>query len=161
MNAIFRWSRDRSGNGTDEGVAHSHFTGSVDDIGVARGHAFCRHADDCNLYVRTQRSGERVMASVSRFLRDRLKLRVNEAKSAVDRPWKRKFLGYSMTGHRMPRLKVAPAIVKRLKGMVRQEFRKGRGRSLQTVIDVRAPKLRGWGELLQACRGEKRVRGTG
>ena len=110
----------------------------------ARGHAFCRYADDCNMYVRTQRSGKRVMASVSRFLRDRLKLRVNEAKSAVDRPWKRKFLGYSMTGHRVPRLKVAPAVVKRLKVMVRQEFRKGRGRSLQTVIDTLAPKLRGW-----------------
>ena len=127
----------------------------------ARGHAFCRYADDCNMYVRTQRSGERVMASVSRFLRDRLKLWVNEAKSAVDRPWKRKFLGYSMTGHRVPRLKVAPAIVKRLKGMVRQEFRKGRGRSLQTVIDTPRSEAAGLGELLQASGGEKRFRGTG
>ncbi len=110
----------------------------------ARGHSFCRYADDCNMYVRTQRSGERVMASVSRFLRDRLRLRVNETKSAVDRPWKRKFLGYSMTSHRVPRLKVAPTVVKRLKVMARQEFRKGRGRSLQAVIDTLAPKLRGW-----------------
>ena len=75
---------------------------------------------------------------------ERLKLRVNETKSAVDRPWKRKFLGYSMTSHKAPRLKVAPVVVKRLKGMLRQEFRKGRGRSLQTVINALTPKLRGW-----------------
>ena len=71
-----------------------------------RGHAFCRYADDCNIYVRTHRSGERVMASVSRYLQTRLKLQVNAAKSAVDRPWNRKFLGYSMTFHKQPRLKV-------------------------------------------------------
>jgi RNA-directed DNA polymerase len=109
-----------------------------------RGHAFCRYADDCNIYVRTRRSGERVMASISRFLTERLKLRVNEAKSAVDRPWNRKFLGYSMTNNKAPRLKVAPAVVKRLKDALRQEFRKGRGRSVQSVIDTLTPKLRGW-----------------
>lgn len=109
-----------------------------------RGHAFCRYADDCNIYVRTRRSGERVMASVSRFLTERLKLRVNEAKSAVDRPWNRKFLGYSMTFNKVPRLKVAPAVIKRLKDMLRQEYRKGRGRSVATLIKTFAPKLRGW-----------------
>ncbi len=109
-----------------------------------RGHAFCRYADDCNIYVRTRHSGERVMASVSRYLQTRLKLRVNAAKSAVDRPWKRKFLGYSMTFHKQPRLKVAPAVVTRLKDSVREACRKGRGQSLQTVIDALSPKLRGW-----------------
>jgi RNA-directed DNA polymerase len=109
-----------------------------------RGHAFCRYADDCNIYVRTRRTGERVMASVTRFLADRLKLRVNVAKSAVDRPWNRKFLGYSMTWHVRPRLKVAPQTVKRLKGTIREEFRKGRGRSLKHTIDTLTPKLRGW-----------------
>jgi RNA-directed DNA polymerase len=109
-----------------------------------RGHAFCRYADDCNIYVRTRRSGERVMASVSRYLQTRLKLRVNAAKSAVDRPWNRKFLGYSMTSHKQPRLKVAPAVVARLKDSVREASRKGRGRSLQTVVDGLSPKLRGW-----------------
>lgn len=109
-----------------------------------RGHAFCRYADDCNIYVRTRRSGERVMASLTQFLTDRLKLRVNVAKSAVERPWKRKFLGYSMTWHKEPRLKVAPQTVKRFKGNVRELFRKGRGRSLAHTIDTLRPKLRGW-----------------
>lgn len=109
-----------------------------------RGHAFCRYADDCNIYVRTRRTGERVMASVSRFLTERLKLRVNEAKSAVDRPWSRKFLGYSMTWHKRPRLKVSPSSVKRLKDALREHFRKGRGRKLQDVITTLTPKLRGW-----------------
>ena len=84
------------------------------------------------------------MASVSRYLQTRLKLQVNAAKSAVDRPWNRKFLGYSMTAHKQPRLKVAPAVVARLKDSVREECRKGRGRSLQTVIDGLSLKLRGW-----------------
>ena len=109
-----------------------------------RGHAFCRYADDCNIYVRTRRSGERVMVSVTRFLEERLKLRVNAAKSAVDRPWNRKFLGYSMTMHKQPRLKVAPAAVQRMKDALREEFRRGRGRSLRTTIATLAPKLRGW-----------------
>jgi len=109
-----------------------------------RGHAFCRYADDCNIYVRTRRSGERVMASVSRYLQTRLKLQVNAAKSAVDRPWNRKFLGYSMTAHKQPRLKVAPAVAARLKESVRDACRKGRGRSLQAVIDGLSQKLRGW-----------------
>ena len=65
-----------------------------------RGHTFCRYADDCNVYVQSRRAGERVMASLTRFLAERLKLTVNGAKSAVDRPWKRTFLGYTMTAHR-------------------------------------------------------------
>jgi len=109
-----------------------------------RGHAFCRYADDCNIYVRTRRTGERVMVSITRFLADRLKLRVNVAKSAVDRPWNRKFLGYSMTRHIRPRLKVAPQTVARLKGSIREAFRKGRGRSLANTINTLTPKLRGW-----------------
>ena len=79
-----------------------------------RGHAFCRYADDCNIYVRSQQAGERVMASISRFLADTLKLTVNAAKSAVARPWERKFLGYSLTWHKAPKLKIAPSSLKRL-----------------------------------------------
>jgi RNA-directed DNA polymerase len=109
-----------------------------------RGHAFCRYADDVNIYMRTKRSGDRVMASLTRFVGQRLKLGVNADKSAVDRPWKRKFLGYSMTWHKRPRLKVAPEAIKRLRGALREVFRKGRGRSLQVTIDALAPKLRGW-----------------
>ena len=110
-----------------------------------RGHVFCRYADDCNIYVRTKRSGERVLRSITQYLEKRLKLRVNRDKSAVDRPWKRKFLGYSMTFHKMARLKASPESVKRLKGKLRQQFRRGRGRNIKRFIneDLK-PKLRGW-----------------
>lgn len=109
-----------------------------------RGHAFCRYADDCNIYVRILRSGERVLASFSRFLSEKLKLKVNTAKSEVGRPWERKFLGYSMTWHKRPRLKVAPAVVKRLKDSIRTLCRQGRGRSLKRTIAELAPKFRGF-----------------
>ena len=84
-----------------------------------RGHAFCRYADDCNIYVRSRQAGERVLASLTRYLHEGLKLRVNPDKSAVDRPWNRKFLGYSMTFHQKPRLKVAPKSVERFKAKLR------------------------------------------
>jgi len=109
-----------------------------------RGHAFCRYADDCNIYVGTQRAGERVMESVARFLEKKLKLRVNREKSAVDRPWKRKFLGYSMTAHKSPRLRVAPQSIKRFKDKLREQFRRGRGRNLAKFIEELKPILRGW-----------------
>ena len=110
-----------------------------------RGHAFCRYADDSNIYVRTKAAGERVMASITRFRWCRLKLRVNRDKSAVDRPWKRKFLGYGMTWHKRPRLTVAPESVKRLRGKLRQQFRLGRGRNLRRFIQEGLnPHLRGW-----------------
>jgi RNA-directed DNA polymerase len=109
-----------------------------------RGHRFCRYADDCNIYVRSKRAGERVMRSVSQFLIKRLKLKVNSEKSAIDRPWKRKFLGYSMTFDRQPRLKVAPVSVKRFKNRLRELFRAGRGRNLAKVIGELHPILIGW-----------------
>ena len=109
-----------------------------------RGHAFCRYADDVNIYVRTKRSGERVLASITRFLERRLKLKVNHDKSAVARPWQRKFLGFSMTFHRQPRLKVAPASIKRLKSKLRDLFRRCLGRSMSWVIGELKPILRGW-----------------
>jgi RNA-directed DNA polymerase len=109
-----------------------------------RGHAFCRYADDCNVYVRSKQAGGRVMASLTQFLHEKLKLRVNPDKSAVDRPWNRKFLGYSMTFHRKVRLKVAPKSVERFKAKLRVSFRKGRGRNLQRFIQELAPILRGW-----------------
>ena len=110
----------------------------------ARGHRFCRYADDCNIYLQTRRSAERVMASVSRFLEERLKLKVNRSKSRVDRPWNRSFLGYSMSFHKAPRLKVAPASVKRHKQKVKGILRRGRGRKLATVIEELRPVIRGW-----------------
>jgi RNA-directed DNA polymerase len=109
-----------------------------------RGHKFCRYADDCNVYVRSRQAGERVMASVTEFLERRLRLKVNREKSAVARLWERKFLGYSMTWHKQPRLKVAKSSVQRLKAKVRVIFREGRGRSLNRVIKELNTLLRGW-----------------
>lgn len=91
-----------------------------------RGHAFCRYADDCAIYVRTKRSGERVMASLSQYLETRLQLPVNTTKSVEARPWQRTYLGYSMTFHRQPRLKVAVQAVARLRSKLRAVFRRGR-----------------------------------
>ena len=109
-----------------------------------RGHAFCRYADDCNIYVRMQQAGERVMASITRFLADKLKLTVNMTKSAVARPWERKFLGYSMTWHKAPRLRIAPASYQRLEQRVREVLNGARGRSLRAAIEELNPLLRGW-----------------
>jgi RNA-directed DNA polymerase len=109
-----------------------------------RGHRFARYADDCNVYVRSKAAGERVMASLERFLWSRLRLRINRAKSAVARPWARKFLGYSVTVARHPKLKVAPQAVDRLKGKLRALFRQGRGRSLARTVQALGPVLRGW-----------------
>ena len=109
-----------------------------------RGHSFCRYADDCNIYVASQRAGERVKESVTQFLAKRLKLKVNEEKSAVDRPWKRKFLGYTLTAEGEPRLKVAPESEARLKAKLKDIFRRGRGRSLQRVIEEMKLVLVGW-----------------
>ncbi len=109
-----------------------------------RGHCFCRYADDCTIYVRTKRSGERVMASISRFLECRLKLRVNTTKSVVARPWQRTFLGYSMTFHHRPRLRVPAEVVARLRAKLKVIFRRGRGNSLNRVIAELTPILRGW-----------------
>ncbi len=109
-----------------------------------RGHRFCRYADDVNVYVGSRRAGQRVLDSIEKFLARRLRLRVNRQKSAVDRPWKRKFLGYSMTWHKRPRLKVAPASVIRLKLKLKEAFRRGRGRNLGKFIDELTLTLRGW-----------------
>jgi group II intron reverse transcriptase/maturase len=109
-----------------------------------RGHAFCRYAVDCNIYMQTRRGAQRVMTTLTRFLQERLELTVNAAKSAVDRPWNRTFLGYTQTFHRKPRLKVADKSVKRFKAKLRQVCRRGRGRSLGKVIEELTPKLRGW-----------------
>jgi len=109
-----------------------------------RGHKFCRYADDCNIYVRTKHSGERVLQNISRFLEEVLHLKVNQSKSAVDRPWNRKFLGYSMTFHKQPRLKVSPVVVARFKSKLLQKFRQGRGRNLRRFIEELSPVLRGW-----------------
>lgn len=109
-----------------------------------RGHRFCRYADDCNIYVSSKTAGERVMTAMTGFLEERLKLKVNAEKSAVARPWQRKFLGYSMTWHHKPKLKIAKKSHQRFKDKVREVFRTARGRSLRQLIDALNPLLRGW-----------------
>jgi RNA-directed DNA polymerase len=110
-----------------------------------RGHRFCRYADDCNIYVNSKRAGDRVLASMTRFLETQLMLRVNQEKSAVDRPWKRVFLGYTVCQRKYNvRLKVASKSVQRLKAQLKVLFRSGRGRSIRTTIATLAPMLRGW-----------------
>jgi RNA-directed DNA polymerase len=109
-----------------------------------RGLSFCRYADDCNIYVGSRRAGERAMQAVTAFLEAVLKLKINASKSAVARPWERKFLGYSMTWHKKPKLKIAEASRKRLAEKVRKTMRKARGQSLKQTIEQLNPILRGW-----------------
>jgi RNA-directed DNA polymerase len=109
-----------------------------------RGLAFVRYADDCNIYVSSRVAGERVMRGIRAYLKDVLQLRVNERKSAVARPWERKFLGYTCTVQRKSRLRIAPESVKRLKQKVRERMRAGRGRSLRRTIEELNSLLRGW-----------------
>ena len=110
-----------------------------------RDHAFCRYAADCNINVGSQRAGRRLMESVTQFLKATLKLKVNPTKRAVERPWRRKFLGFSLSRQKVSRMRVAPESVKRFQDKVRMKFRSGRGRNLQVFLtqDLR-PLLRGW-----------------
>src|SRR5260370_37395330 len=108
-----------------------------------RGHRFCRYADDANIYVRSRRAGERVMASVSRFLTSKLRLKVNEAKSAVARPEERKFLGFSISNDGSERHIAAKALGK-FKAQIRDMTRRTRGISLPQLVKELAPYLLGW-----------------
>lgn len=111
----------------------------------SRGHQFCRYADDCNIYVTSRKAGERVKASITKWLKRRLRLTVNENKSAVDLVSRRKFLGYSMTSDRTRKLKPAAKAIDRLKGKIRELFRKARGRNVERFIkEDLNPLLRGW-----------------
>jgi RNA-directed DNA polymerase len=109
-----------------------------------RGHRFCRYADDCNIYVGSQAAGERVSKAITEFLEKKLKLKVNAEKSAVARPWQRKFLGYSITWHRQPKLRIAEPSRKRFTDNVRKALKAGRGQNLTRVIAELNPLLRGW-----------------
>ena len=146
---------EATGEGTPQGGPLSPLLSNIllDDLDKElerRGHTFCRYADDCNIYVRSKAAGERVKKGLTRFLGKKLQLKVNEKKSAVDRPWNRKFLGYSMTWHKKPRLKVATESVNRMKEKLRQLFRAGRGRNLGRFISEElSPLLRGWAGYFQ------------
>ncbi|SIN62294.1 group II intron reverse transcriptase/maturase [Vreelandella aquamarina] len=135
--------------GTPQGGPLSPLLANIllDDMDKAlerRGHRFCRYADDLQVYVRSQRAGERVMASLSDFLGSSLKLTVNRAKSAVDRPWNRGYLGYTLTRHKRPKLTLAKASLQHLMQRVREILKRGRGRNIRRVIEELTPVLRGW-----------------
>jgi RNA-directed DNA polymerase len=116
-----------------------------------RGHRHARYADDCNIYVRSQRAGERVMASITEFITTKLKLKVNQQKSAVARPWGRKFLGFSFTWHREPKKRIAPKALRRYKERVRELTRRTRGVRVEKVADELGRYLRGWKGYFGLC----------
>jgi len=109
-----------------------------------RHHRFARYADDCNIYVGSERAGKRVMRSVTGFIERRLKLKVNEAKSAVARPQARKFLGFSFTGGKEPKRRIAPTALHRCKRKLRELTRRTRGISVEQMTKELATYLRGW-----------------
>src|SRR3954466_12549214 len=110
----------------------------------ARGHRFVRYADDCNIYVRSERAGQRVMESITRFIAHKLKLKVNEAKSAVARPQERKFLGFSFTAGPDTKRTIAPKSLERFKQRIREITRRAKGVSIKTTMEELAPYMRGW-----------------
>ena len=109
-----------------------------------RGHRFARYADDVNVYVRSQKAGERVMASLEAFLTKRLRLIVNQEKSAVARPWERAFLGFTFTRQVKPQIGLPKKTIQRFKAKLRPVFRKGRGRRLEDTVAQLNPILTGW-----------------
>jgi RNA-directed DNA polymerase len=109
-----------------------------------RGLRFARYADDSNIYVRSRRAGERVMESVKRFITTKLKLKVNEQKSTVARPWERKFLGFSFTSAGVPKRRIAPKAVGRFQERVRELTCRTRGVSIERMSEELAAYLRGW-----------------
>jgi RNA-directed DNA polymerase len=117
-----------------------------------RGHRFVRYADDCNIYVRSERAGQRVMDSVSSFITSKLKLRVNGEKSAVARPWQRKFLGFSFTNGQQPKRRIAPKAMSRFKQRVRELTRRTRGVSIQRMVSELAVYLNGWRSYFGFCQ---------
>jgi RNA-directed DNA polymerase len=117
-----------------------------------RGHRFVRYADDSNVYVRSERAGQRVMASLTAFLTQRLKLKVNSEKSAVARPVDRKFLGFSFTNSTEPKRRIAPKAIVRFKERVRELTSRTRGVSLARMVEELSRYLRGWRSYFGFCQ---------
>src|SRR6202043_1189508 len=116
-----------------------------------RGHRYVRYADDCNIYVRSERAGQRVMKSITRFIVQKLKLKVNETKSAVARPQERKFLGFSFTDGPEVQRVIAPKALARFKRRVREITRRAKGVSIETTMEELAPYMRGWHSYFGFC----------
>ena len=139
----------RSEEGTPQGGPLSPLLANIllDDLDKElekRGLRFCRYADDCNIYVRSRRAGERVKQSIQRFLEKKLKLKVNEEKIAVDRPWRRKFLGFSFTGQRQARIRLAPKSIQRFKNKIRQLTNPNWSISMEERIKKLNQYMMGW-----------------
>ncbi len=135
------------GDGTPQGGPLSPLLANImlDDLDrflEKRRHRFCRYADDCNVYVQSQRAAERVMQAMVRFISSELGLRVNRSKSGVDRPWKRKFLGYSLHGG--SKVRIASESIERLKRSVRELTKRRRSIDLPTRLKLLSRYLRGW-----------------
>jgi RNA-directed DNA polymerase len=124
-----------------------------------RGLRFARYADDSNIYVRSRRAGDRVMASVTRFLCEKLKLKVNQEKSAVARPWERKFLGFSFTNGRQPKRRIAPKAVGRFKERIRELTYRTRGVSIERMTGDLTQYLRGWLGYFGKCETPSTLQG--
>jgi RNA-directed DNA polymerase len=140
---------EATGEGTPQGgplspVLANLLLDGLDKELERRGHRFVRYADDCNIYVKSVQAGQRVLASVTRFLERRLKLRVNEAKSAVDRPWRRTFLGFTFTGHRPNRRRVSEKALRAFKQEGRRLTSRTRGVALGQVLRDLRRYLEGW-----------------
>jgi RNA-directed DNA polymerase len=118
----------------------------------ARGHKYVRYADDCNIYVKSVRAGERVMESITRFITQKLKLKVNRDKSAVDEPSKRKLLGYSFTNEEKPRLRISPKSLRRFKERIRETTNRNKGISLMTMVIELMGYVRGWMGYYRYCQ---------
>jgi RNA-directed DNA polymerase len=116
-----------------------------------RGHRYVRYADDCNIYVRSERAGQRVMKSITRFITQKLKLKVNETKSAVARPQERKFLGFSFTDGLEVKRAIAPKALARFKRRVREITRRAKGVSIETTMEELVPYMRGWRSYFGFC----------
>jgi RNA-directed DNA polymerase len=138
-----------TGEGTPQGGPLSPLLSNIvldelDQELERRGLRFARYADDSNIYVRSRRAGERVMTRITAFITCKLKLRVNQQKSAVARPWQRKFLGFSFTSHREPQRRIAPKAVQRFKEKVRELTRRTRGVSVEKMAEQLGRYLQGW-----------------
>lgn len=140
-----------TGKGTPQGGPLSPLLSNIllDDLDKElerRGHSFCRYADDCNIYVRTQRAGERVMDSITRYVEKVLKLKVNQDKSAVARPWKRKFLGFTFIKvYGAMRIHIPESSLEKIRCRVKELLHRGRGRNvIQFIREELNPVLRGW-----------------
>ena len=120
-----------------------------------RGHRFVRYADDANIYVRSRRAGERVLTGVERFLSQRLKLALNREKSRVARPWICDYLGYGMSRHQQPRLRVASTSLQRLRDRLREILRRIRARSTRYIVEQVAPVLRGWASYFKLAQSKR------